>query len=121
MTGAASVESKHAFETIKLLFAKEMLVGSMTQSKKAVWHNFCLAKAGVEVFKGGKMKKADQATKLQEYYDRWARHVCSEDGVAGITFELPDYVTMKMFMTKDINNLTARADTKRENGALWRQ
>ena len=73
-----------------------------------------------EVFKGGKMKKADQATKLREYDKRWARHTCSEDGVGGITFELPDYVTMKMFTTKDINNLTPRADTKRENRALWR-
>jgi len=122
MTGATSVESKFANESIKLLFADKMLAGDeMTQSKKVVWHNFCLAKAGVEVSKGGKMKKSELHIKLQKCYDRWATLICSDDGSEAITFERPSYVTMKMFTTKDFNNLQERANNEKDLSALWRQ
>ena len=49
------VESIHGLEKIKDLYL-EYLQGDISQSKKAVWHNLCLAKAGVEVYTGENMR-----------------------------------------------------------------
>ena len=65
------VKSSHGLEKIKDLYLED-IQGDISQSKKAIWHNLCLAKAEVEVYTGEKMRVESLHTKLRENYDRWA-------------------------------------------------
>ena len=120
MPGAIPILSSHGLTAIIDLFIKELDGPIMTQGKKTVWHNLCLAKAGVEVYKGNKMKAEDQHKKLRDNYDRWASLICNEDAACG-AMSVPGYVTENMFRTTDINNLKMRPNTAKGNLALWRQ
>ena len=116
---SASVESSHGFEKIRELFLHH-LQQDITQSKKAVWHNLCLAKAGVEVFSGGKMRKDALHAKLRDSYDRWASLISKEDPSPGVK-DVPEYVDENMFMTTDTCGLKLRDNNPKNNLALWRQ
>ena len=119
MTGTAIVECSHALDAIREMFISQ-LDGVSSQNKKAVWHNFCLVKAGVEVVQGDKHKKEDLTRKIREKYDRWAKLIVEED--EGLGFDgVPKYVTEHMFNTQDSKNLKVRANTPTENLRLWRQ
>ena len=116
---SASVESSHGFEKIRELFLHHLQQDS-TQSKKAVWHNLCLAKAGVEVFSGERMWKDALHTKLRDSYDRWASLIFKKDPSSGVK-DVPEYVTENMFMTTDTCGLKIRDNNPKNNQALWRQ
>jgi len=116
----ASVESTFAFDQIKQLFVHELQGDSSGQSKKAVWHNLCLTKAGVEEVNEEKMHLEALQTKLRLNYDRWAKLIVKEDPSSGVS-GLAEYVTENMFMTTDIGGLKVRANNPMINEALWKQ
>ena len=68
------VESSHGLEKIKDLYLED-IQGDISQSKKAVCHNLCLAKGGVEVYTGDKMTVESLHAKLRDNYDRWVLRI----------------------------------------------
>ena len=113
------VESSHGLKKIKDLYLED-LQGDIFQSKKAVWHNLCLAKAEVEVYTGEKMRVESMHAKLRDNYDRWASLISKRDPSSGLSY-VPEYVTDRMLSTTDTNSMRLRDNNKNNNQALWRQ
>ena len=78
LSSTTPVESSQGLEKIKDLYL-EYLQGDISHSKKAIWHNLCLAKAGVEVYIGEKMRVESLHAKLRDNYDRWESLISKGD------------------------------------------
>ena len=113
------VESSHGLEKIKDLYLED-LQGEISQNKKDVWKNLCLAKAVVEIYTGEKMRVESLHAKLQDNYDRWASLISKRDPYYGLSY-VPKYVTDRMFSTTDTNGMRLRDNNKNNNQALWMQ
>ena len=104
------VESSHGLKKNKDLYLED-LQGGISQSKKAIWHNLCLAKAGVEVYTGEKMRVESLHAKLRDNYDRWASLISKRDPSSGLSY-VPEYVTDGMFSTTDTNGMRLHDNNK---------
>ena len=110
------VKSSHGIEKIKYLYL-EYLQGDISQSKKAVWHNLYLVKAGVEVYTGDKMRVESLNAKLQDNYDRWASLIYKRDSSSGLSY-VPEYLIDIMFSTTDTNVMRLCDNLKNKSGPL---
>ena len=113
------VESRHAPKKIQYHYL-EYIQGGISQSKKAVWHNLFLAKAGVEVYTGDNMRLESLHAKLRYNYDRWASLISKGYPSSGLSC-VPEYVTGTMFSTTGTNGTRLHDNNKKNNQALWRQ
>mmetsp|Transcript_13729 Transcript_13729/g.19631 ORF Transcript_13729/g.19631 Transcript_13729/m.19631 type:complete len:441 (-) Transcript_13729:68-1390(-) len=108
MTGAAVINSPHAFQKIRDLFVDKYLnpqVGKLpSHNMKLAWQALAVCRAALEIHHGDKMSARDIHAKMWDKYVLWANIICDE-GDCGVKInEKPDYLCERWFLTSDANH-----------------
>ena len=105
MTGAAVVNSPHAFQCIRDLFVEKYLnpqPGKLpSHNMKLAWQTLAMCKAALEIHHGDKMSTKQIHVKMWDKYVAWA-NIIRDEADCGIKInEKPDYLSEVWFMTAD--------------------
>lgn len=105
MTGAAVVDSPHAFQMIRDLFVELYLHpqdGKLpSHNMKLVWQSLAVCRAALEIHHGDKMSGKQIHIKMWDKYMSWSNIICDEDDCGMKINEKPNYLSKQWFMTSD--------------------
>ena len=107
MTGAAVVNSPHAFMSIRNFFVSKYLTPELgklpTRNMKLAWQILVMFNAALEIHHGDKMVSKEIYAKMWDKYTSWAKGICVE-GDAGVKIDAKtDYLSEQYFLTSDEN------------------
>jgi len=105
MTGAAVVNSPHAFQSIRNLFVAKYLTPELGKSPshnmKLAWQALAVCCAAIEIHYGDKMSGLQIHAETWNKYVSWVKIICN-DGDTGVKIdEKPDYLCEQYFLTSD--------------------
>ena len=123
MTGAAVVDSPHAYSQIRSLFIEQYLSarGLPSFTKKGAWQSLVVCKATVEITQGDKRSSEQIHDDMICHYERWAKVMCAEDDAGCMISTSPGYLTETMFMTVDVKENKAITRTRAFGKKFWRK
>ena len=126
MTGAAVVNSPHAFQNIRDLFVDQYLnprQGKLpSHNIKLAWQSLAVCRAALEIHHGDKMSGKEIHTKMWDKYVSWANIICDEDDCGVKINEKPDYLCEQWFLTSDAKHKKLHetgADTGKKFWKKW--
>ena len=108
MTGAAIVNSPHAFRSIRNLFVDKYLTPELgklpSYSMKLAWQTLAMCRAALEIHHGEKMNGKQIHAKMWDKYVSWTKIICDEDDAGVKIGEKPNYLSEVYFLTSDAKN-----------------
>ena len=125
MTGAAVINSPHAFQRIRNLFVEKYLTPETNKwpshNMKLAWQSAAVSKAALEIIHGDKMCAKDIHTKMWEKYLSWSNVFC-EEADAGMKIEpRPDYLAPDYFTTSDAAHKKSFPGGAETGKKLWKK
>ena len=125
MTGAAFINSPHAFQSIRNLFVDKYLTPEYSKlpshNVKLAWQSTAVCRAALEISHGDKMSGKEIHVKMWEKYVRWAKIICEEDDANMKIDTKPGYLSEQFFMTSDAKHKKFYAVGETTGQKFWKK